>query len=171
MKKYLLNVKGICGIRYCMEKAEHKHKWVLPLRSWDKVVLIAFCSRCYMVNFCVTRDWNGVITWAVQDIIFYERNGNVSLNVIQICDSLSHNVILLRIIEEWYQKFRSGDLTFENAHSCGTSTVVNDLNQTLEDNNSNTSHKLGAQFKVHHTTIINALKCINLAYKFICWVP
>lgn len=39
---------------------------------------------------------------------------------------LAPNVIFLRIVEEEYRKFRSGNLTFEDAFRCGKPTVGND---------------------------------------------
>lgn len=63
-------------------------------------------------------------------------------------------------------------MTFEDAPRCGRPIVVNDhdLCQALEDDNNITSRELGAQFKVYPTTILHALKRINLTYKFNHWV-
>lgn len=42
----------------------------------------------------------------------------------RLCDCLSHNVISLRTVKEWYHKFRSGDLILEDSPHCGRPTLL-----------------------------------------------
>lgn len=59
------------------------------------------------------------------------------------------------LVEEWCNKFRSDNLTFEDPPFCGRPTFVNDhdLHQALQGNNF-ISWELGAQSKVHFTSLI-----------------
>lgn len=55
----------------------------------------------------------------------------------------------------------------------GRPTVVSDkdLQAAIAEDRHQTTRDLGLEFKVHHSTIADALKRLNLSYKFNRWVP
>ena len=111
----------------------------------------------------------------IRVIFFYEFSQGTSAAEChrKMCSVLGSGLASLRTVEEWYRKFRSGVTSLQDEPFPGRPTVVNDddLKKVVEEDQNVTTREVAAVFGVDQSTIVRALRRLNLTYKFNRWVP
>lgn len=88
-------------------------------------------------------------------------------------DLLPEHQPTIKTVENWFRKFKAGATSMADEPRSGRPTVVSatDLRAAIMDDRHATCRDLALDFKVHFTTISDALRRLNLSYKFNRWVP
>ncbi|KFM71984.1 Histone-lysine N-methyltransferase SETMAR, partial [Stegodyphus mimosarum] len=86
--------------------------------------------------------------------------------------ALGINVVSSDTVKVWYQKFKNKDYGIQEAERSGQPTDVDkaDLQELVEDQYA-TTQELAKKLDISAMFISHAMQCINLTYKFNCWVP
>lgn len=103
----------------------------------------------------------------------FRRETNARQTVRNINEVFGKNVVNERMVQRWFQKFRSGDFSLENMPRGRPQTKVNDddLKAVVEKCPSQNTLELAAKFNVSIPTIIDHLKQIGKVKKLDRWVP
>lgn len=90
-----------------------------------------------------------------------------------ICEVYGVDVISERTCQNWFKKFRSGDLSLKDDQRSGRPTKVDDhqMKAIIEENRHITVRKIAKRLNVSHTSVENHLKCLGFVKKFDVWVP
>ena len=91
----------------------------------------------------------------------------------KICQTFGEGVVTTRTVQRWFNKFKDGDETLEDAPRAGRPTQVpnEELQAAIEANSGQTCEELGLQFSVSRETIRQHLHQLGKHYKLGRWVP
>ncbi|XP_035223455.1 histone-lysine N-methyltransferase SETMAR-like [Stegodyphus dumicola] len=109
----------------------------------------------------------------VQSCLLYDFKVGLSAeSSCRIFQALGDDAINRRNTRQWFQKFRSGNLSLSDAPSSGRPQALHDeALSVIQSDSSQTCGELAAHFQVFNETIRLHLHPIGKAYKLSKWVP
>ncbi|GBN32872.1 Histone-lysine N-methyltransferase SETMAR [Araneus ventricosus] len=98
---------------------------------------------------------------------------SVRLNATKICESLGINTASYDTVKVWFRKFKAGNFDIEDEPRSGHPIEVDceQFKQIIEQDRNVSTRTIALELDVCHKSIVNALKRINVMFKFNCWVP
>ncbi|GBM99974.1 Histone-lysine N-methyltransferase SETMAR [Araneus ventricosus] len=88
-----------------------------------------------------------------------------------MCESLGITTVSYDAVKVWFRKFKAGSFDIEDEPRSGRPIEVDceQLKQIIgQDKNVST---IALELDFYQKTIVNAMKCINVTFKFNRWVP
>lgn len=103
-------------------------------------------------------------------LLFYFRKGkNASQAHKKLCAIYGDEALKERQCQNWFAKFRSGDISLKNEKRSGRSVEVDDA--LIDSNRHSTTREIAEKLHVSHTCIENHLKQLGYVKKLDTWVP
>jgi len=107
--------------------------------------------------------------------MLYELNeGNKATEAAKnICKVYGEGVVNVRVVQQWFSKFKGGNFELEDEFRAGRPKVMeaNELEALLEQDRPQTTRELAAKLEVDHTTVVRRLKEMGKIQKMGKWVP
>ncbi|GBN92204.1 Histone-lysine N-methyltransferase SETMAR [Araneus ventricosus] len=90
-----------------------------------------------------------------------------------MCESLGINTVSYDTVKVWFQKFKAGNFDIEDKPCSGCPIEVDceQLKQITDQDRNVSTRTIALELDVCQKTIVNALTCINVTFKFNRWVP
>ncbi|GBM36339.1 Histone-lysine N-methyltransferase SETMAR [Araneus ventricosus] len=111
----------------------------------------------------------------IKTIVYYEFRNKLSATEChqKMCESLGINTVSYDTIKVWFQKFKARNFDIEDEPRSGRPIEVDceQLKQIIDQDRNVSTRTIALELDVCQTAIVNALKRINLTFKFNRWVP
>ena len=98
---------------------------------------------------------------------YWKQNYNASAAARKICEVEGEDVVISRIAQRWFQKFKNGENELQDQPRSGRPMTLNSamLHKSVENNPSTITRGLSAELGVAQRTVVRHLKVI---YCIIC---
>ena len=107
--------------------------------------------------------------------MLYEFNqGNKATEAAEnICKVYGENAISVRVVQQWFSKFRSGNFELEDEFRGGRPKAMeaDELEALLQQDPRQTTRELAEKLEVDHSTVVRRLKEMGKIQKMGKWVP
>ncbi|GBM10465.1 hypothetical protein AVEN_263373-1 [Araneus ventricosus] len=89
-----------------------------------------------------------------------------------MCESLGINTVSYDTVKVWFWKLKAGNFDIEDEPRSGRPIEVNceQLKHIIDQYRNVSTRTIVLELEVCQKTIVNALKCINVTFKFNRWV-
>ncbi|GBL73019.1 Histone-lysine N-methyltransferase SETMAR [Araneus ventricosus] len=108
-------------------------------------------------------------------IMYYEFRNNLSEIEFhqKMFESLGINTVSYDTVKVWLQKFKAGNFDIEDELRSGRPIEVDceQLKQIIDQDRNVSTRTIALELDVCQKAIVNALKRINVTFKFSHWVP
>ncbi|KMQ81406.1 histone-lysine n-methyltransferase setmar [Lasius niger] len=90
-----------------------------------------------------------------------------------MCESLGINTVSYDTVKVWFRKFKAGNFDIEDEPRSGRPIEVDceQLKQIIDQDRNVSTRTIALELDICQKTVVNALKRINLTFKFNRWVP
>ncbi|GBN69784.1 Histone-lysine N-methyltransferase SETMAR [Araneus ventricosus] len=90
-----------------------------------------------------------------------------------MCESLDINTVSYDTVKVWFRKFKAGDFDIEDEPRSGRPIEVDceHLKQIIDQVRNVSTRTIALELDICQKTTVNALKRINLTFKFNRWMP
>ncbi|GBN78897.1 Histone-lysine N-methyltransferase SETMAR [Araneus ventricosus] len=107
--------------------------------------------------------------------MYYEFRNKLSATIChqQMCKSLGINTVSYDTIQVWFRKFKARNFEIEDEPRSGHTIEVDceQLKRIIDQHRYVSTRTIALELDVCQKTIVNALKRINVTFKFNRWVP
>lgn len=111
----------------------------------------------------------------IRAIVYYEFAGGIhAVDCYRnICSRFGKDVVSRETVENWYRRFKSGDMDLDDKPRSGRPSTVSEdeMRKAIEEDPHLNVRKLAKLFGVSHTTAWETLKRMGLIFKSNVWVP
>jgi len=107
-------------------------------------------------------------------MLFYFCKGkNATQNRKKICAMYEEDAVSERVCQNWFAKFRAGDMTCEDREHSGRPLVVDDdqIKNLIESNPHYTTREIAEIIDISQKTVVNYLHTLDYVSRYGIWVP
>jgi histone-lysine N-methyltransferase SETMAR len=106
-------------------------------------------------------------------LFLFRKNLSASAATKEICEVFGEGSLNVRVCQQWFAKFRSGDMSLEEKPGKGRKSLdlSNQIQEILDEDCRISCRGIGERLNVSHTTISNHLKAMGKVSKLGKWVP
>ncbi|GBM35843.1 Histone-lysine N-methyltransferase SETMAR [Araneus ventricosus] len=110
----------------------------------------------------------------IRTIMYYEFRNKLSATEChqKMCESLGINTVSYDAVKVWFRKFKAGNFDIEDEPRSGRPIEVDceQLKQIIDQDKNVSTRTIALELDVCQKIIVNALKRINVTFKFNRWV-
>ena len=103
----------------------------------------------------------------------YKKGKNATQATNEICEVYGDDAVSVRVAQQWFARFRSGNFDVKDAPRSGRPIVekVDEIMEKIDQDRHISCHDIAKALNIHHQTVLNHLKKAGYKKKLDVWVP